>query len=62
MKLNKKQQAAKDNCIRELKVELESKDTEVAHSNADLILCELLQELGMGDVVDVYSDIDKWYT
>ncbi len=36
-------------------------DTEVAHSDADDVLCELLVDLGYGDVVDAYLLVDKWY-
>ena len=36
-------------------------DTEVAHSTADEILCELLLEMGYKDLVDEYNKIDKWY-
>jgi hypothetical protein len=35
-------------------------DTERAHSNADNILCRLLNELGCEDVVDEYNKIDRW--
>lgn len=37
-------------------------DPEAAHSQADGILCELLQALGMHDVVSAYQAIEpKWY-
>ncbi len=36
-------------------------DTEVAHSHADWVLCELLISLGYKDVVDALDKIDKWY-
>ena len=36
-------------------------DTEMAHCNADSVLCNLLEELGYGEVVEVYNEIDKWY-
>jgi len=39
----------------------ENKDTEMAHSNADEVLCALLIELGYDDVVDEYDKVHKWY-
>jgi hypothetical protein len=36
-------------------------DPEAAHSQADMILCELLRSLGYGDVVDAWDDMEKWY-
>lgn len=34
---------------------------EEAHVNADAILCELLIEIGYGQVVTEYGKVDKWY-
>jgi len=39
----------------------ENKDTAVAHSNADDVLCALLKALGYGDVVAEYKKVHKWY-
>jgi hypothetical protein len=36
-------------------------DTEIAHGDADDLLCDLLIELGYYDVVNEYNKIDKWY-
>ena len=36
-------------------------DIEVAHIDADGILCELLIELGYGKIIELYNEIDKWY-
>jgi len=36
-------------------------DTELAHSSADDVLCELLQTLGYSDVVEAWGKVDKWY-
>lgn len=36
-------------------------DTEEAHWDADRLLCEILRELGYGEVVDEYDKIHKWY-
>ncbi|WP_312286676.1 hypothetical protein [Terrisporobacter sp.] len=40
---------------------IECGDTENAHSRADGILCELLESLGYGKIVELYYDVDKWY-
>ena len=36
-------------------------DTEMAHSNADDVLCKLLIALGYQDIVDAWEEVDKWY-
>ncbi|WP_313266530.1 hypothetical protein [Sphingobacterium sp.] len=36
-------------------------DTEIAHIQADNILCQFLKELGYEDIVEEYDKIDKWY-
>lgn len=41
---------------------IECGDTENAHSRADEILCELLESLGYGKIVDLYYDVEKWYS
>ena len=41
--------------------ELALVDIECAHIEADFILCELLRELGYGDVVDEWKQVDKYY-
>jgi len=47
--------------VDKLKEWQESGDTEVAHSEADDLLCSLLCELGYFDVVAEYKKIDKWF-
>lgn len=44
--------------LRELSLDT---DTEHAHVAADDVLCCLLLHLGHGDVVDAYTDIEKWF-
>lgn len=39
----------------------ESNDQEMAHIDADDVLCQLLQDLGYNDVVEEYDRIGKWY-
>lgn len=36
-------------------------DTEMAHSDADDVLCVLLNEFGYGDVVAEYHKVSKWF-
>ena len=51
----------RDEAVKALKVCQASDDIEVAHSNADDILCKLLNELGFEDVVAEYEEVDKWF-
>lgn len=36
-------------------------DVEAEHSNADEVLCQLLNSLGYQDVVNEWNKVDKWY-
>ena len=36
-------------------------DQEGAHIDADVILCDLLTELGYGEVVEAWEKVPKWY-
>lgn len=36
-------------------------DTEVAHLDADNILCDVLTQLGYKELVDLYDKVKKWY-
>jgi hypothetical protein len=36
-------------------------DPEAAHSMADKILCKLLTDLGYSEVVQAFSEVDRWY-
>lgn len=40
---------------------LDPKDNEGSHISADIILTELLTELGFTKVVEAYNKIGKWY-
>lgn len=37
-------------------------ETEHSHSTADSLLCELLLELGYKDIVEVFQNLEKWYS
>ncbi len=41
--------------------ELSEYDSEVAHGDADNLLCELLTRLGYGDVVEAWKKVKKYY-
>lgn len=47
--------------IEEMKKLVNSGDTEVAHIEADNILCDVLTHLGCKELVDVYKNVRKWY-
>ena len=51
----------KEQAIEELKTEQVNGDPEIAHSNAEDILCKLLTALGHADVVAEYEKVAKWY-
>jgi hypothetical protein len=36
-------------------------ETEDGHIEADNLMCNLLNELGYGDGIDVFTDMPKWY-
>jgi len=44
-----------------MQAEVESDDPEIAHQNADTILCDLLNEMGIHKIVQAYNQITKWY-
>lgn len=47
-----------ENRLRDL---IDSCDVESAHGEADDILCEILDDLGLSDIVALYKSIEKWY-
>jgi hypothetical protein len=36
-------------------------DLELAHIEADTLLCDLLEQLGYRKTVEAYDSIEKWY-
>ena len=52
---------SREEAIEELIKQQNNEDIEVAHSNADSILCRLLESLGYSDVVREYYKVEKWY-
>ncbi|MEO6302615.1 MAG: hypothetical protein ABIP51_05545 [Bacteroidia bacterium] len=41
---------------------LSEEDEEVAHRNGDMLLCLLLKTLGHGAIVELFDDVNKWYS
>ena len=52
----------KADAIAKLKEQQSNRDFEIAHGVADDVLCDLLRELGYGEVVDEYNEVGKWYS
>ncbi len=38
------------------------RDKEIAHIEADDLMCELLTELGYGEAVKIFEEMEKWYS
>ena len=51
----------KEQAIEELKIQQKNNDVEIAHGEADHILCKLLIKLGFKEVIVEYEKVDKWY-
>lgn len=50
-----------EEAIKKINEAKECGDTELAHVDADSVLCELLESLGYSEVVSAYRKVDKWY-
>jgi len=50
-----------DEYVQKMQGCVDNGDTEVAHGDADDLLCELLRKLGYNEVVARYYDVKKWY-
>ena len=51
----------KQKYIEELRILQNGGDIEANHLKADDVLCQILKELGLEDVVEEYELIEKWY-
>ena len=47
--------------IEKMKECVNNGDTEVAHINAEAVLCDVLTQLGYKELVDLYEKVKKWY-
>lgn len=52
---------SKEEALVELNALTQYSDIEVAHEEADKVLCEFLVTLGYKYIVDTYNRIKKWY-
>ena len=52
---------SKEEAIKKLEEWADSGDIEMAHCEAEDILCDLLIQLGYEDVVQAYHKVHKWY-
>lgn len=48
--------------LSEMKPLEDSNDQELAHGEADDLLCKMLEDLGYQSVVDSYRRVPKWYS
>ena len=51
----------REQALAQLKALHGSSDVEVAHSDADGVICALLVALGYSDVVNEWNEVEKWY-
>lgn len=51
----------REEAINKLKILKDMSDKEIAHCNADDVICDLLKSLGYEDVIREFDEIDKWY-
>ena len=47
--------------VEQMKECVKNGDAEVAHVNADDILCDVLKQLGAKELVDEFNKVTKWY-
>ena len=47
--------------IEKMKECVNNSDFELAHLDADNILCDVLTQLGYKELVDLYEKVNKWY-
>ncbi|WP_313752447.1 hypothetical protein [Mixta calida] len=52
---------SREEALAKLRILQVLRDKEIAHVNADDVICDLLKSLGYQDVVEEYDKIDKWY-
>ena len=55
------QEYVKEWVIPQMKLLQANMDLEVAHREADKLLCDLLMDLGYTDVVEAWDKVEKWY-
>ena len=58
---NKGDEMTREEALKTLSELKREDDIEMAHREADVVLCQLLFTLGYGDVVTEYHRVHKWY-
>ena len=61
MKLNQKQQKLLEEYKVKMLDAIDDDDKELGHLCCDYVLCDLLEEIGFGEVVEIYNRQSKWY-
>lgn len=61
MVLNKRQKKIRDKYIALIQSAV-SEDPEIGHAKCDDVLCDLLQDLGFAQIVEIYRRQIKWYS
>ncbi len=46
---------------KEMEIIAKYNDTEVAHYEADELLCDILKELGFEEGVEIFENMGRWY-
>lgn len=59
--MRKKKEDIIKEAIEKMKECVNNGDTEVAHLDADAVLCDVLTQLGYKELVDLYEKVKKWY-
>jgi len=50
-----------ENSIRDMAELVKDGNSGENHNSADIILCHVLTELGYGQLVEKYHELEKWY-
>lgn len=59
--MRKKKEDIIKEAVEKMKECVNNGDTEVAHLEADAVLCDVLTQLGYKELVDFYEKVKKWY-
>lgn len=59
--MRKKKEDIIKEAVEKMKECVNNSDTELAHLDADNILCDVLTQLGYKELVDLYEKVNKWY-
>lgn len=51
----------KEKYVIKMQEAINNNDEETGHMNCDDILCDLLNELGFNEIIDIYNMQDKWF-